>query len=255
MNKVIIAIGLMLSASICLTAVGSDAETSEEIEMRMFGGYIRKSNSAKGKVVVLNAQGRIPRKSLLSAIEKIKLDIRPEIEWKDVDDAPLPNPQSAIKAAGGNIGVVLVDDSRYPSLLTAPEEGWAIINAAALAADKPDDAKLAARIRKEMMRGFALAAGCSFMARGPFVLRPNIRRPGDLDFIDEECYGVDAIGTLAHSLRYYGVKPWLVTTYENACALGWAPEPTNDYQKAIWKQVYAIPNKPLKIEYDPKKDK
>ncbi|MBQ7651246.1 MAG: hypothetical protein IJS15_09815 [Victivallales bacterium] len=253
MNKAIIIMGMTLSAAICQAASTSNDETSEEIEMRMFGGYIRKANSAKGKVVVLNAQKRIPKKDLFTAVEKIMLDIRPEVEWKDVSDAPLPNPQTAIKAAGGNVGVVLVDDVHYPSLLTAPEDGWAIVNAAALAADKPDSTKLAARIRKEILRGFALVAGCSFMARGPFVLRPNIRKPSDLDFIKEECYGVDAIGTLAYSLRYYGITPWLVTTYENACAFGWAPAPTNDFQKAIWDKVHAIPKNPMKIEFDPKK--
>lgn len=36
---------------------------------------------------------------------------------------------------------------------------------------------------------------------------------------------------------------------------GWAAQPTNDYQKAVWDQVHALPDKPLTIEFDPKKDK
>ena len=42
---------------------------------------------------------------------------------------------------------------------------------------------------------------------------------------------------------------------ESACREGWASAPTNDVQKAIWDKVRAIPDKPLTIEYDPKKDK
>jgi len=34
---------------------------------------------------------------------------------------------------------------------------------------------------------------------------------------------------------------------------GWAPAPTNEYQKIVWDKVHAIPQKPMKIEFDPKK--
>ena len=43
--------------------------------------------------------------------------------------------------------------------------------------------------------------------------------------------------------------------YSRACREGWAPPPTNDVQRTIWKQVHAVPDKPIKIEFDPKKDK
>lgn len=43
-------------------------------------------------------------------------------------------------------------------------------------------------------------------------------------------------------------------TYERACQEGWAPAPTNDLQKAIWERVRALPDKPIKIEFDPKTD-
>ena len=44
-------------------------------------------------------------------------------------------------------------------------------------------------------------------------------------------------------------------THKKACQEGWAPAPTNDVQKAIWEKVHAIPDKPMTIEFDPKKDK
>lgn len=31
-----------------------------------------------------------------------------------------------------------------------------------------------------------------------------------------------------------GIAPYVATTYRQACADGWAPAPTNEYQKAIW---------------------
>ena len=40
-------------------------------------------------------------------------------------------------------------------------------------------------------------------------------------------------------LKGIGVKPARRTTYKRACQEGWAPAPTNAYQKAIWEQVKA----------------
>ena len=36
-----------------------------------------------------------------------------------------------------------------------------------------------------------------------------------------------------------GITPYRRTTYREACQEGWAPQPTNDVQKAIWEQVKA----------------
>jgi hypothetical protein len=55
--------------------------------------------------------------------------------------------------------------------------------------------------------------------------------------------------------KRFGVKKERRIPYRVACQEGWAAQPTNDYQKAVWEQVHSIPDKPLKIEYDPKVDK
>jgi hypothetical protein len=39
------------------------------------------------------------------------------------------------------------------------------------------------------------------------------------------------------------------------CQEGWAPPPTNEYQRAIWNDVHKIPEKPMKIDFDPAKGK
>ena len=56
-------------------------------------------------------------------------------------------------------------------------------------------------------------------------------------------------------LKGYGITPKAYSTYKKACEEGWAPQPVNDAQRKIWNQVHAIPDKPLTIEFDPKKDK
>ena len=44
-----------------------------------------------------------------------------------------------------------------------------------------------------------------------------------------------------------------VTNYRTAVKEGWAPQPTNDVQKAIWDKVHAMPTEPLKIKSETKK--
>ena len=44
--------------------------------------------------------------------------------------------------------------------------------------------------------------------------------------------------------------PQEVTTYKKACQEGWAPNPTNEWQQAIWDETRQLPTKPIKIEFD-----
>ena len=225
---------------------------AESYMMRRHGGTIRKPGSARGRVLFVNAQTRVTAAGLKAAFDEIDSNIHPDWVLKEVESVKLSNPSSDIKRLGGNVGIVLADAPDHPALVVAPEDGWAVVNVAALA-EGADAVTLASRVRKELLRAFALAGGCSFMARGGIVLRADVRTPRDLDSIREESYGVDALNTLNQQLPYYGVMPWIQTTYKKACREGWAPAPTNEFQKAIWDKVHAIPKNPMKIEFNPKK--
>ena len=229
------------------------AERARTSEMRRHGGTIRKPGSAYGKVVFLNAQKKVGSGEFKAALDEIENNIHPIWELKDVAEVSLPNPAADIKNHKGDVGVAIVDADSLPALLLAPEEGWAVVNVAALSKGNPPADVLASRVRKELLRGFALAGGCAFMSRSQIVLRGGIRSPRDLDSIQEDSYGVEALMTLERMLPYYGVMPWKQATYKKACREGWAPAPTNEYQKAIWDKVHAVPATPMKIKFDPKK--
>ena len=220
---------------------------------RKSGGTVRKTNSAKGAVVVINAQDKVGRVDIDAAIKHIDETIHPILEYKEAKDIKIANPKDDIKRFGGNVGVVIADVADNPALTVAPEEGWAVVNVRPLAADAPSSDVLAARVRKEILRGFALAGGCSFMARGQIVVREGVHTPKDIDAIPDEEYGVDVQVALGRLLPSYGVIPWTQTTYRKACEQGWAPAPTNDVQKAIWDKVHAMPTEPLKIKPETKK--
>lgn len=220
---------------------------------RFTGGRVRKANSASGKFVFLNAQKLVPAASIAPAYAMVEKQIRPTWEAKDVENVSLVNPKADIRLANGNLGVAIVDAPEMPALVTAPEDGWAIVNVRALAAGNPTAEVLAARTRKEVLRAFALVSGCTFMARGQVVMRDDIRVPGDLDIIKDESYGVDALAAMERKMPLYGVTPWYETTYRKACEEGWAPAPTNEFQKAIWDKVHAMPAEPIKIAPETKK--
>lgn len=242
------------SAKAAKRAAGKSRSRAPYIERR-HGGYVRKAGSAYGKVVFLNAQKRVPREALGAAFKEIDLNVHPIWTFEDVEGVKLTNPKADIAKRGGNVGVVLGECADLPALVVAPEEGWAVVNVAMLAEGTSDAEKIASRVRKELLRAFALAGGASFMARGAIVMRGTVRTAKELDSIPEESYGVDALMALENGLPNYGVMPWRQTTYKRACREGWAPQPTNEYQRAIWNDIRQIPNNPIKIEFDPAKGK
>lgn len=226
-----------------------------ERQMQRTGGIVRKEGSAAGCVVFINAQKTVKNAELKPAWGSIGKSIKLNIAAKDVDSVNVRNPAADIAKAGGKVGVVVVEEADLPALLTAPEEGWAIVNVAALNADKPDAANLSSRVRKEILRGFGLVSGAAFMSMSPVVLRWDVVGPRDLDKIKPERLGEEAVAACEKGLSFHGVTPWIETTYLRACEQGWAPAPTNDAQKAIWDKIHAAPTKPLKITYDKDKQK
>lgn len=265
MNKLIVCVALTLLAATSFSEVAEAKkdsrpkltseqyrERTRQVRLRRHGGVIRKQGSAHGKVVILNAQKRVSDADIRPAVEEIDRSVHPIIELSVVSQVSAANPNPAIKAAGGNLGVAVVDEEAVPALMVAPEEGWAVVNVKPLAQNALNDAQVASRVRKEIMRGFAFIGGAAFMTRDPVVFRGDVRSAKDLDLIKEESYGVDALAALEKNLPMTGVVPWKQATYKKACKEGWAPAPTNEYERAIWEKVNAIPSNPIKIKYDPK---
>ena len=153
----------------------------------------------------------------------------------------------------GEASLFVIDDENMPPLLSAPESRWVAVNVAPLAkgaGEKPQF--FAARVQKELTRGFAILAGAQNSGY-PDALVGCVTKPADLDRFIDCRLPIDVINRFAPYLAGYGITPEVVTTYRKACEEGWAPAPTNEIQRAIWQKVHQTPEKPTKIEYDPKK--
>lgn len=219
-------------------------------QARHTGGYVRKPGTAKGYFVVLNAQKSVSATDFSAAIDSIDKYVRIQSKMVDLDKLEISSIPEELTKAGGNVGVALITDPSLPALLAAPEEGWALVNVSKLA--DPDKTKLAARTRREILRAFALAGGVMYAAQGDFVLQP-VRKPSELDKLPREQYGAAMNHIFKLSLPYFGITPWYQTTYVKACEEGWAPQPTNEFQKAIWDKVHELPTNPIKIKPETKK--
>ena len=213
------------------------------------GGKILVPGSMKGKIVYVNAQTRAPRKWLEQNAATFGEATKLAVEVADGKfDFPSPKIQ-------GEASLFVVDDPALPPLLSAPESRWAMVNVAPLAkgaGEKPQF--FAARVQKELTRGFCLLAGAQNSGY-PDALVGCITKPEDLDRFADCRLPIDVMNRFAPYLKGYGITPKVYSTYKKACESGWAPEPTNDVQRTIWKQVHAVPDKPITIEFDPKKDK
>ena len=235
----------------------SEEELERRLELRQLGGgYLRRPGSAKGVFVILNAQTKVPAADLQSAAEGLGYPnaFAFETQIMEISGVTPRNVTEKIAAAGGTVGVALVEDDFLPMLLTAPESGWSVVNVTKIGERCPDAVTFASRVRKEVMRAFAFTTGCAYMTMADPLMR-DVRKPSDLDGLPSEKFGLEILNKVRDSAPFYGLKPWLIASYREACEQGWAPPPTNKYQRAAWKRVHAIPATPMKIEFDPKKGK
>ena len=225
--------------------------------MMRTGGFIVRPGTQLGKVVYVNGQKRVPQEviekqtSLLAEILRVRIEVVPGDGKFSLGEVSRRK-----KALGANAVIFFADDpSLEDTMLVAPETGWAVVNFAAITKDGPDGVRLAKRAIRETWRSFAHLLGAANSNEPKCVLRP-VSSPGDLDDLFAECFCPEPLDKIVAHLKAIGVDPAERKTYKRACEEGWAPAPTNEYQKAIWEQVKADkergPTSPITIQ-PPKK--
>ncbi len=216
---------------------------------RRTGGLISYPNAKKGRVVFVNAQSKAPAEWMDEVASFHARELKVDIE---VVNGTFRFPEVQIE---GDASLFVIDDAKMPSMLHAPEQKWTMVNIAWLSdgnGRKP--AFFAARVRKELTRGFCLLAGTQ-TSNYPESLLGCVTKPSDLDKFADWGLPVDIPERFIPYLSGFGIKPDVLVTYKRACQEGWAPAPTNGYQKAIWEKIHTVPDKPITIEFDPKKDR
>lgn len=219
------------------TAKKSNKEIMDHIAMKRYGGKIRQPNSERGEIVFVNSQKTVEASVLAKAIDKLERQFKYIVKISDKD----------VVASASRLVVRLEDLDRKERVLLAPESYWVSVNVKSLAADNPPKAILADRFEKEVRRAFAFVCGGTCGTEPGGICR-MVNSLSDLDAIPGLDFALDVEARIVNNMNETEVKPYRIAKYSEAVQEGWAPAPTNEFQKAIWDKVHAMPAEPLKIK-------
>lgn len=242
--KITLLVLAAMTASCCLSDVPAGKPSFKERRLRTTGGQIAAPDSMKGKIVIVNGQAKFTDKDVSKTVDALRKLTKFNIAVVK-DEAG---------AKDANVTIRIVEKSGDPTVLVAPEDRWAVFNVSKMGEGLEDnvlkDRLFNARCRKELIRVFFFVTG-GVASQYPGNLTVAASIP-ELDEVSEDI-PVDMADRAEKYLAKHGVTPLKMVNYSTACQEGWAPQPTNEYQKAVWEKIHAIPTKPMKIEFDPKK--
>jgi hypothetical protein len=155
---------------------------------------------------------------------------------KEKSSDPMDMAKTAL--AEKNIGLVIVvcESATLPTLLIAPEARWAIVNVTALNSDATNVDLLTTRVEKEILRAFGYVAGAANSKFEGCAMSP-IYKPQDLDTLKTAAISPGPLPSIFKTLNVLGIASIKYVTYKVACEEGWAPMPTNSFQKVIWEEA------------------
>ncbi len=235
-------IAIMAVAGVCaLAAFANDADRH--------GGTVR--IAGKGRLAVVDCRSGLDWNDMKPVLESFDRAFHVEVVRLQGDEFSVESAAGALSRTASNAALFVGSRADYPMSLAAPEQKWAFVNVAPL---KADGRNLVRRSQMLLMRGIYRALGSDTSNAARSCLSP-VHSPADLDKISDFDVAMDTYVAVCQSLESLGIVPVEYGTYQDACEMGIAAPPTNAVQRAIWEKVHAIPDKPITIEFDPKKDR
>ena len=234
------------------------ARYREKVEKE--GGIVK--SMTPGKCIrLVNAQNDVPDAEIEDIAQAMRNTLRVHIEIVKGDSSEkcaFAVGEKGFEGAEVAGVVAIVASDKFPRLVIRPEDHTAIVNVSELKKDSPAADALSLRVRKEVWRGFGYAMGAANSGYQPCVMR-DVKSLADLDAKPIAILSPEPLMRIDPALRQMGVSFLRSATYKRACEEGWAPAPTNDWQKAVWEKVKAeqseVPTKGIKIKYDKNKAK
>lgn len=216
------------------------------------GGMLELWPKDHGRFYFVNAQDAVKAEVLAAPVNVISSEFAFDVKLVKGTAPDVRSAADELKKLGAKGAMWIVNDPRLPLSLCACEDGWAILNVAAIAAE-PD--KLAVRCEKLLFRTFANIHGIGDSQMMPqCVMKTAVGLSGIDELVCRE-YSPEAIMKISSYMAQAGYRQCRRGSYYDACEEGWAPSPTNDVQKAIWDKVHQMPTKPIKIVPESKRRK
>lgn len=236
-------------SALCVVEAATNTDTSDEAKaakkekmLQATGGIL--DVAAKGKVVIINAQERIPTTVVADSVKSLAAELKMNVELAEGSSYEM------YKCPDGSLGaIVIADRDDLPMSVVAAECTWGILNVAKLDAE---GMKAIRRFKREFARVVCFTFGQS---NSQFKGSPlaTVKKASDLDTIVVDQMTFDAQMMVLKTLSNLGMTQYRKTSYKKAVQEGWAPAPTNEYQQVIWDSYHAKPTEPMKIKFDPAK--
>ena len=226
----------------------------DERVLRKTGGFIDiKANGIS--VAILDGRQKpggaaIQFSDVFSSLSKsnVRVERKPLNPNEDIAEKAL----AFRKTYNAGYAIVIVNHDKLMGLTVMPEERLAIINATRYENDDHDPLKPEVRVHKEIWRALGFAAGLGYAPYQNDVLQPTFNI-SELDALYYQVMQPMNFQKIHPILKKFGITREHRVPYHIACQEGWAPTPTNEYQKAIWDKVHAMPTAPIKIKPETKK--
>ena len=233
------------------------SSSKSQILMKRTGGFLtRRYPGASFVFADARSDSRLPDKLIGEIQEGCQIPVERRIiplngqQPIQIAAELLSNPSSV-----GGVAVIYDGTAGQPVLTVFPENRITLLNVTPLRTDVTPEMFMA-RLTKEMWRAISFTAGGT-SANTPFCVMQPILSPGDLDKLKCEMASPDVTGQIYNHARKFGFGIIETSTYRAACKAGWAPAPTNEYQKAIWERIKADkergPTNPITIPPPKKK--
>lgn len=206
---------------------------------------------ATGRMACLSTQKRYSDAELTPLLKLLGGQIRFPIELQKGPAFNMATAGADARKAGAVVGIYLVEDPALPMTLVAMEDRWAMINVAKVASPTASQKVNAKRLQRAFSRTLKALFSSVSTVRGSRAVTSG----ADLDGITADPIDGQTLFNIVNGLPSVGLTPERITTYKRACEEGWAPAPTNEFQKAVWDKVHQMPSKPIKIKPETKKVK
>ncbi len=260
MNYRTICFAAMCLASVSATAADgpkrelTDSERASMKKERIarVGGLLPRPGTPAGRIVFVNNQTAVPVEDLMATQERNSMKLRGLCHWTNNVPATVASASAVKDGLKANFALFVIDDAKMPMSLVAMEDKWAFVNIAPLKNGTGADGELLRhRAKNELARVYGVLCGGS-ASQFKSKLMNAVDTPNDLNGCTDEL-PVDTTAKMMQYVELRGCKPLQLAPYIRACQEGWAPEPTNDVQRAIWDKVHAQPTEPIKIKPETKK--
>jgi len=237
----------MISIAFCIVVCSGQlfaqmlplSPVAKAARMKAFGGDVVDRRKQAGEIVVVNAQSAVSNTWVVSSVQKFSDALHVAVKYRegtfDVKQ----------KCPVGVLSLYVVNDPTLPMSLISPEARWAMVNVAALKTDNV--AFYQARVSKEAYRVLGMLCG-AFSTKFEGCVFGAVSKPDDLDQIIEAGLPLEYYERFRKYLPGMGIVPYRLVRYDKACEQGWAPQPTNEYQRVVWEKVHAAPTAPIVIK-------